>query len=388
MATHVYVNPHATRLLGGRVPGPQVLEFHRRLPGYEPTPLVHVPGLAAKLGVGHLWIKNESSRLGLPAFKILGASWATYRVLAQRMAGDVGPWATLRELAEQVRPLLPMTLAAATDGNHGRAVAHMAALLGCAARIFVPAGTAAARIAAIEGEGATVVVVNGSYDDAVARAAELAGDHCLVISDTAWPGYEDVPRWVLEGYATICGEIDAALAVWGEPGPDVVLVQIGVGALAAAVVQHYRRPDSMSQPTIVGVEPARAACALASMEAGHIVTIPGPHDSIMAGLNCGTPSSVAWPLLAAGIDLFVAIDDEWARRAMRALAAEGITAGETGAAGVAGLMALMADDHAAALRAALSLDTSARVLVLCTESATDPQAYHHIVGASARQDHL
>lgn len=386
MATRVFQNPRADYSASGRPTGTAALEFHQRLPGYTPTRLADAPGLAAALGVGHVWVKDESSRMGLPAFKILGASWATYRALAARLGGTVEPWDTVADLAERLRSLHPLTLATATDGNHGRAVAHMAALLGCDARIFVPAGTAAARIEAIEGEGAAVVVVDGTYDDAVARAAAEAGDHCLVISDTAWPAYEDVPQWVIEGYSTIFREIDDAFAARGEGGPDVVVAQIGVGALAAAVVQHYRQSERATRPKIIGVEPTRAACVLASMEAGQIVTIPGPHDSIMAGLNCGTPSPVAWPLVSAGIDLFVAIDDEWARQAMRDLAAEGIVAGETGAAGVAGVMALLADDHAAEIRTALGLGAAARVLVLCTEGATDPQAYRQIVGGVDRHD--
>ncbi|HEV7127794.1 MAG TPA: pyridoxal-phosphate dependent enzyme, partial [Ktedonobacterales bacterium] len=179
------------------------LAFHRRLAGYAPTPLVDAPTLAARLGIARLWIKDESSRLGLPAFKLLGASWATYRALMARLDAAPAPWATQDELCERVRPLLPLTLTTATDGNHGRAVAHMAALLGLDAQIFVPAGTAAARIAAIQSEGATVTVVDGTYDDAVAQAARQASERCLVISDTSWPGYEAVPHWVIEGYSTI-----------------------------------------------------------------------------------------------------------------------------------------------------------------------------------------
>ena len=380
MPTRIFHNTQAVATLDGAAPGREPLAFHRRLPGYAPTPLVEAPGIAAALGVGRLWVKAESRRLGLPAFKILGASWATYRALAQRMGGALEPWETLPELVERLAPLRPMTLTTATDGNHGRAVAHMAALLGLQARIFVPAGTAAARIEGIESEGATAIVVDGTYDDAVERSAAEAGDRCIVISDTSWPGYEDVPRWVIEGYATIFAEIDDALAARGERGPDLVAVQIGVGALAAAAVGHYRRPGLAPAPRLVGVEPTRAACVLASMAAGRVVTIPGPHDSIMAGLNCGTPSLVAWPALSRGIDVFAAIDDEWAPRAMRDLAAAGVVAGETGGAGVAGLTALLTGPEAGAVRELLGMTTTTRALVICTEGATDPSAYRRIVG--------
>ena len=244
-----------------------------------------------------------------------------------------------------------MTLAAATDGNHGRAVAHMAALLGFEARIYVPAGTAQARIDGIASEGARVVVVNGTYDDAVARAAEDGSERCLVISDTSWPGYEEVPRWVMEGYSTILWEVDDELMRRGDEGPDLVAVQVGVGALAAAVVQHYRQTDRDPQPRLLSVEPLRAACMLTSMEAGEIVSVAGPHDSIMAGLNCGRPSIIAWPIVSAGIDAFVAISDERAREAMRALAGVGVIAGETGAAGLAGIIELLAGPAKAEHRA-------------------------------------
>ena len=304
------------------------------------------------LGVGEVLLKDESSRLGLPAFKILGASWAVYRALEKRIGGFQA-WETIDDLATQLAPLRPMTLATATDGNHGRAVAHVAALLGFGARIYVPAGTAQARIDGIASEGATVEVVDGTYDDAVARAAEDASEECLVISDTSWPGYEEVPRWVMEGYSTILWEIDDELARRGEKGPDLVAVQVGVGALAAAVACHYRQPDRIAQPTLLSVEPLHAACMLASMEAGEIVSVPGPHDSIMAGLNCGRPSIIAWPIVSTGFDAFIAISDERAREAMQLLAQAGMVAGETGGSGLAGVIELVAGAAAAKNRASL-----------------------------------
>ena len=263
--------------------------FHRRLPGYAPTPLHDAPALAEPLGLGRVTVKDESSRLGLPAFKILGASWATYRLLTTRL-GHEPAWRDLAELRAALAPLGALTLVTATDGNHGRAVARMASLLGYQARIFVPAGTVAARIDAIASEGATVTVVDGRYDDAVVAAAALATDDVLVVSDTSWPGYIDVPRWVIDGYATIFSEIDEQLGDLGAPPPDVVIVPMGVGALAAATVEH-----APSGATIVAVEPVDAACGLASMVAGHPVEVAGPHRSIMVGLNCGNVSILAWP---------------------------------------------------------------------------------------------
>lgn len=355
------------------------LTFHRRLPGYAPTPLLSVPRIAHALGLGEVFLKNESNRLGLPAFKILGASWAIYRALEARLARDLADWRTVEDLAPLLQSLHPMTLATATDGNHGRAVAHMAALLGLHARIFVPAGTAQARIEGIASEGAKVEIVQGTYDDAVARAALEAGEHCLVISDTSWPGYEEVPRWVMEGYSTIFAEIDDELSRLGQSHPDLVSIQFGVGALAAAAVNHYRAASHISSPAILSVEPLRAACALAAMEAGEIVDVPGPHDSIMAGLNCGRVSMVAWPAVKNGIDGFIAIADERAREAMRLLADCGVEAGETGAAGLAGLLELLTGPTNRQRRAELGLNESSRALVLVTEGATDPVSYQTIV---------
>ena len=359
----------------GRAP----LNFHRRLPEYAVTPLVDASGLAGALGVGRAWVKDESWRLGLPAFKILGASWAVYRALERRSGGSIGGWGDAGGLRERLAPLLPMTLAAATDGNHGRAVARMARMLGLGARIFVPADMVAARIEAIESEGADVVVIQGTYDEAVARSAEEAGEHCLVISDTSWPGYEDVPRWVIDGYSTILWEVSDELDRRGEEGPTLVVAQIGVGAFAAAVTRHFRSPGVSPRPKILGVEPARAACALASAEAGGIVHVPGPHGSIMAGLNCGSPSVVAWPTISKGIDLFVAIEDDLAREAMRMLAGAGIVSGETGAAGLAGLLAFAQEEEG---RRTLGLTEEARVLVFNCEGATDPGAYGRIVAGA------
>jgi diaminopropionate ammonia-lyase len=298
--------------------------FHRSLPGYAPTPLVDAKACAAALGVGRVLVKDESSRLGLPSFKILGASWAIHRALEER--GD--------------RP----RLACATDGNHGRAVARVARELGLEATVFVPANMIAARREAIAAEGARVVVVDGSYDEAVEGAVATGA---LVIQDTGWPGYEDVPRWIVEGYGTIGAEIEVE--------PDVVAVQIGVGSFAAAMVQRF------AGARIVGVEPVTAACALASAEAGGLVEVPGPHDSVMAGLNCGRASLAAWPVVSRGIEAFAAVSDDRAREAVELLARDGITAGESGAAGLAGLLAF---------RGELALAPGDTVLVVNTEGDT------------------
>jgi len=360
----------------------QTWNFHKRQPGYAPTPLVEAPQLARQMGVGNIWIKDETRRFDMPSFKILGTSWAVYRALLSRMGTKVESWETFDDLARIFAPLRPLTLVAATDGNHGRAVAHMAALLGFHSHIFVPCGMAESRINAIKNEGAKVTTVNGTYDEAVRQSALEQDDRHVVISDTSWPGCEEIPTWVIKGYATIFQEIDEQLARQFQPGPDLVLVQIGVGALAAAVVQHYRDTDGVSSPKIVGVEPTTAACMLASMKANQIVTLTTPPRTIMAGLNCDTPSLIAWPIVSKGVDLFISIEDEWACQGMRRFATLGLVSGETGAAGIGGLLALLHDPTLSAARASLGIDNSTRILVICTEGATDPVAYEQIVGTS------
>jgi diaminopropionate ammonia-lyase len=257
-------------------------------------------------------------------------------------------------------------------------VACMARLLGLESRIYVPRGTVAARIAGIESEGAVVTVVDGGYDDAVRRSAQDAGERCLVISDTSWPGYEDVPRWVVDGYATVFAEIEEQLGT-SDGRPGAVAVPIGVGALAAATVAHFWGAPA-ARPALVGVEPTSAACILESVRAGGITTLDHPQASMMAGLNCATPSLVAWPLVSRGLDVYLAAAEERVPEAMRLLAEDGIVAGETGAAALAGMLRLVADDAGVEARAAAGLGPGARVLLLCTEGATDPEAYRRIVG--------
>lgn len=351
-----------------------VWAFHRRMPAYQATTLFDCPDLARRHGVARVLVKAETQRLGLPSFKILGASWATYRALCDHLGFEPEPWANINELARRLAYLRPFELAAATDGNHGRAVAFMARLLGLGCRIYVPAGTAHARIHAIQNEGAAVTVIDGDYDDAVAASARVAGPRCLVISDTSWPGYEVTPQRVIEGYSTIFHEIDHALVASGIAWPDALVVPVGVGALMAAAVGHVRRDGAAAQHcTLIGVEPADANCLLASAAAGGPVHVPGPHRSIMAGLNCGLPSPVAWPTVSRGVDWFCAIDDDRARQAMRELAAAGVVAGETGAASLGGLSLLRsAGDEV--------VGPDATVLLLVTEGATDPANYAAVVG--------
>jgi diaminopropionate ammonia-lyase len=382
MRYDLVVNPFARpELPDDRSPAGDPRAFHSRLPGYAPTPLLDSASLARRLGVRHVLVKLETHRLGLPSFKILGASWATVAAVREAWLdpgqGSIHDLDTLRRLVATVPG---RRLAAATDGNHGRGVARMAALLGLECTILVPAGTARARIDAIVGEGAEVGVVDGSYDDAVAASARLADERTLVVSDTSWEGYEDVPRAVIAGYSTMFAEVDDARAAHDLPPPTVVALQAGVGAFAAAGLRHVRsagRPQP--RPRTVVVEPDTAHCLMTSARAGGITEVPGPHPSTMAGLNCGLPSVLAWPTVRDGTDVFVAVDDAAAFEAMRALATAGVEAGESGAASLAALLAV-AEGGDAADRAVVGLVPDAVVLLVVTEGPTDPDNWASVVG--------
>jgi diaminopropionate ammonia-lyase len=355
--------------------------FHRTLPGYRPTPVHRLRAVEATLGLGEVWVKDESSRLGLPSFKILCGAWAVHRLVMHLAGQDAQGDADgrgLDELRRAAAALGPRTLCTATDGNHGRGVARMARLLGWDAVVIVPDDMVPARIHGIRGEGARVVVHPGDYDAAVARAAEAASQPGWeLVADVAGRPDDQVPGWVMDGYDTIFAECDEQL-----PGPPTtLLVQAGVGALAGGAVRHYLAAGAL--PKVGIVEPLQAACLLESARAGHPVSLASSQGSIMAGLNCGTPSQAAWPYVAATAEVFLAVGDEAARQAMRLLAAAGIEAGESGAAGLAGLLEAARHPEAAT---ALGLGRDARVLLVNTEGATDPAAYRQIVGA-ARPDH-
>lgn len=363
-------NAHASRVSVSKA-GTADPAFHASLPDFAPTPLRSAPKAAQRLGVRSVLVKDESQRLGMPSFKILGASWATYRAIMAHLGETLDEKPTLDQLREVVAAKgSHLTLVAATDGNHGRAVARMARLLGLEAVILVPAGTVDSRIDAITGEGAMIRIVDGGYDQAIAASAALSGEKHVVISDTSWDGYTDTPGWVIDGYSTMLKEIVDEIEAGHVAEPTVVAAQMGVGAFAAAVTRAFAsRPARL----LVGVEPTKADCIITSVEAGEITTIAEPQDSIMAGLNCGTPSIVAWDDVLRGYDAFVTVTDDDARDAMRLLHDDGIEAGESGAAGLAGLLA-----HAEGL----GLGHQDDVIVLVTEGVTDPVAYAEIIGVS------
>ncbi|MFE7506520.1 diaminopropionate ammonia-lyase [Promicromonospora sp. NPDC057488] len=336
------------------------IDFHRTLPGYAPTPLRDVPRLATELGVGRVLVKEESSRLGLPAFKVLGASYAIARALGERFGLAA---ITLDAVREAVRGTA-VRLYAATDGNHGRAVAHVAALVGADATIYYPPGITEAAKKAIAAEGARTVESEGDYDDVVARAAaDAAADPTAVlVQDTSWDGYTDIPQWIVDGYSTLCLEADRQLAALGVALPDLVVIPVGVGSFAQAVVSHYRTAGADGS-TLLAVEPDRAAGLVASLRAGRSVTAP-VGDTIMTGLCCGTVSALAWPVLRDGLDGAVTVSDDQAAAAVDDLARSGVDAGPCGAATLAAARLVLGQPG---WRQAIGLRADAVVLLLSTE---------------------
>jgi diaminopropionate ammonia-lyase len=346
--------------------GEDTLAFHRQIPDYAPTPLLELPGLAASLGLGAIHVKDEAYRFGTKAFKALGASYAVHRFLEENPGEHV--------------------FCTASDGNHGMALAWSARLFGQRAEVFMPRGTVAARVRRIEERGARVTVVDGDYDETVRTAAREAEKHgWVLVQDTAWEGYSDVPARIMAGYVTMFREMEAELFSPEGPGVNVVFLQAGVGSWAAAEVAYLASRYGDRMPRVVCVEPSGADCCLASARAGRRVGLPGAR-TIMAGLNCGTPSLLAWPILAAGSDLFLALNDDRAREAMRAYyrpkaGDPPIVSGESGAAGLAALLALLHSPELEEPRRFLGLGADSRVLLVNTEGDTDPEMFGKIVGA-------
>jgi diaminopropionate ammonia-lyase len=352
-------------------------------PGYAPTPLVALPELASDAGIARLWYKDESGRFGLGSFKALGGAYAVLRQLQARVAAATGRTPTGAELAAGAhRDLVgAITVTCATDGNHGRSVAWGARTFGCACVIYIHATVSSGREQAIARFGAEVRRVAGTYDDAVRQAAaDAARQGWIVVSDTSYPGYTEIPRDVMQGYTVMADEALSQLPPGGLPSH--VFVQAGVGGLAAAVCGHYWETLGPRRPRFVVVEPDRAACLFASARAGAPTAVSGELDTIMAGLACGEPSPVAWEILATGVDDFVTVTDEAAATCMRLLA-DGdppVVAGESAVAGLAALLAARAQPP---LAAALGLDARSRVLLFGSEGATDPAVYESIVGRPA-----
>lgn len=345
----------------------------RSWPGYAPTPLYELAGLAAGIGIGAIHYKHEGPRFGLGSFKALGAAYAALRLLRDKVSRATGIQASLGDIsAGRYRDeVAGITLVSATDGNHGRSLAWGCQRFGAPCRIYIHAGVSEGRAAAMRAYGAEVVRIAGDYDASVEMARREAGAMgWSVISDTSWPGYTEPPRDVMAGYGVMLREVTQCL----DRAPSHVLVQCGVGGLAAATAAALHQHWAPNGPRVVVVEPDRAACLLASARAGRLVTTPIETETVMAGLSCGVPSGLAWEILAQAASDFVAIPDLLVAPTLRRLAnpVSGDPRVEAGESGVAGLAALIAAASQPALARTLGLNRASRVLVIGSEGVTDP----------------
>ncbi len=368
--------------------------FHRQIPGYRVSPLKSLSNLANMLEIGGIWVKDESVRLTLNSFKVLGGSFAMYRFVQQKLGMEHVEIPFVELTSEETRRKLgDITFAAATDGNHGRGVAWAANAMGYRAVIYVHKHTSAARIQAIESNGAEVRVVDGTYDDAVRQVNEDAQQHgWQVISDTSWEGYEDVPRWVMQGYTTMLAEAQEQLSAQGIVKPTHIFVQAGVGALAAASIGFYHQLFGGERPVSVVVEPQTAACLYSSAQAGNAQprTFPGELDTMMAGLACGDPSPLAWDVLRDCADAFLACPEYVAAKGMRVYGVPlhgdpFIVSGESGAVTLGALMFILENNDLAALRDYLQLGRDSHVLLLNSEGNTDPNHFRRVVWDGVEQ---
>lgn len=351
------------------------LSFHRTIPSYAETALVPLPSLARSLDLGGIYVKDESTRFGLKAFKGLGGSYAIHCILEKPAQEDGGAPASSRPLPEFVT---------ATDGNHGKGVAWAAALFGTKAHVYMPQGSAEARRQAILDAGAAEAVITDlNYDGAVELADRQAKEHgWVLVQDTSWDGYEEIPARIIEGYLTLAAEAAAKLDAQGIV-PTHVFLQAGVGAMAGGAAAYLRQHYGPSLK-VVTVEPEEAACLFASWQAadGLPHTVGGHPQTIMAGLNCGTPCGVTWPVLRDQSFGMAAISDDLARAGMRRYAHplgddRPVVSGESGAATLGFLLEAASDP---ALRQALDLTAFSRILLISTEGDTDPEMYRRIVG--------
>lgn len=360
--------------------------FAAQRPGYKPTPLHTLPGLAAQYGVATIHIKDEGHRLGMGSFKALGGYYAVVQLMLEEASKRLGRSVGLADLDnDDVRAIASeLTFACATDGNHGKSVAAGAKRVGARSAIFVHSGVSDERVAAIAAYGAEMVRVEGTYDDSVKEAERASAENgWTVVSDTSWPGYERIPSLVMQGYTAMLKEIIDATP----QAPTHVFVQAGVGGLAAAVAAHLDIVYGQNRPKLVVVEPDRAACIYESMRAGELTKVEHGESTIMAMLECYEPSMTAWDILSRKADGFVIVGESEAVDAMLRLAQPeagdpAIVAGESGGAGVAGFMSVMKDP---ALAKALALDASSRVLFINTEGATDRGRYQKLVGKTPEE---
>ncbi|MGF1767660.1 diaminopropionate ammonia-lyase [Enterovibrio makurazakiensis] len=355
----------------------EVRAFHQQIEGYAPTPLVSLPELAKRLGVKTILVKDESKRFGLNAFKVLGGSYALGRQLAEHLNVDISE-IDLKTVASKLEK--PLTFTTATAGNHGTGVAWAAREMGQKAVVYMPKGSPQASVDRIRGLGAECIVTEVNYDDTVRLANQTAEDNgWMLVQDTAWEGYEKIPTWISQGYMTMADEaVEQA-----QEKPTHVLLQAGVGAMAGGVLGYLA--DKLGADTFKAIiaEPSAADCIFRSGDKGEMVNVTGSLSSIMAGLACGEPNPVTWPILRDCSHSFVSVEDNVAATGMRILGNplvgdEPVTSGESGAICM-GLLYLLMQEDSKEHAQALGLDEDSVVLLFSTEGDTNPDRYRRIV---------
>jgi diaminopropionate ammonia-lyase len=355
---------------------------------YQPTPLVSLDNLAKEIGVGKIWVKDESHRFGLNAFKVLGGSYAIGKYLSKKLGVDVTELSfeklRSKEIKEKIGELI---FVSATDGNHGRGVAWAANRLGQKSVIFMPKGTAQARLENIRKEGAQAEITDFSYDGAVKHANRYAEEnHGVMVQDTDWEGYTEIPTWIMQGYMAIADEISEQLKAQDVEKPTHIFLQAGVGSFAAAIQGYYAAKFGAERPISVIVEPENAACVFKSalISDGKPHSIDGHLETIMAGLCCGTPNTMGWHILRNYAHLFVSCPDYVSARGIRILANplgsdSKVVSGESGSVGL-GLFSLLAQQEKyQEVLDLLKINQKSKVLFISTEGATDPVGYRRIV---------
>ncbi|MBP3411645.1 MAG: diaminopropionate ammonia-lyase [Oscillospiraceae bacterium] len=362
--------------------------FHRQIPNYHMTPLAALPNLSQLLGVGGIYVKDESLRLHMSSFKVMGGSYAVYRLVKQLLGKEDEDLSYEYLLSKECHDALgDVVFCSATDGNHGRGLAWACQKLNHPCKIYVHSETSQPRIDAIKRFGAEVTVVQGNYDDAVRQAAADAEKNgWYVVSDTSWEGYEEIPTWIMQGYTSILLEAQEQFSGMGIVKPTHVIVQAGVGALAAAVVGFYSALFPNDPPLFIVAEPDQAACIYESIAAGDgkCHTVEGDLATIMAGLACGEPSPIAFDILKNNADIFIQAPDNVAARGMRILGCplHGdpiVISGESGALPLGTLFALCTDEIDEELKNVLKLDENSQIFMINTEGNTDPIEFRRIL---------
>lgn len=360
--------------------------FHRSFPQYEVTPLKKLSRMAGYLGVKSIYVKDESFRFGLNAFKVLGGSYAIGRFIAKRLNRDIStlPYEVLssKSLHDEFGQT---TFFTATDGNHGRGIAWAAKELGQKARVLMPKGTTHTRLENIQSLGAEVTIEDMNYDDCVRKAAAMADaiDNGVIVQDTAWDGYEEIPSWIMQGYGTLAREAQRQMAADCCERPTHVFVQAGVGSLAGAVIGYFRNLYPDNPPIMCVVEASAADCLYKSAVSGKRVSVSGDLSTIMAGLACGESNTIAWDILKNHADAFFSCPDWMSAKGTRVFGVplKGdpiVISGESGSITM-GLLTSLFKPENKEIKEALKLDENSEVLLISTEGNTDPIRFREIV---------